>query len=122
MVANQWWQDAACAQEAYALEYPRTYAEIWMRTGRKVFRMSAILTATELRGNIYRILDEILESGRAQEVVRKGRKLLIVPAEPKRRRLDNLPRKKITNCTFDELVATSWEDSWNPPVPGESDA
>ena len=76
--------------------------------------MSAALTATELRSNIYRVLDEVLDSGRAQEVLRKGRKLLIVPAEPKRRRLEDLPRRKITSCTFDELVATSWEHSWNP--------
>ncbi len=75
--------------------------------------MSATLTATELRSNIYRILDEILDSGRAREVVRKGRKLLIAPAEPRRRRLEGLPRRKVTDCTFDELVATSWEHAWN---------
>ncbi len=76
--------------------------------------MSATVTATELRSNIYRILDEVLDSGRAQEVVRKGRRLLIVPAEPKRRRLEDLPRRKITTCSFEELVATSWEHSWEP--------
>ncbi|MEE8522915.1 MAG: type II toxin-antitoxin system Phd/YefM family antitoxin [Thermoanaerobaculia bacterium] len=76
--------------------------------------MSATVTATELRSNVYRILDEVLDSGRAQEVLRKGRKLLIVPAEPKRRRLENLPRRKITTCSFDELVATSWEHTWEP--------
>jgi hypothetical protein len=76
--------------------------------------MSTTVTATELRTNIYRILDEVLDSGVAQEVVRKGQKLLIVPAEPKRRRLDDLPRRKITTCTFDELVDTSWENSWEP--------
>ncbi len=72
------------------------------------------VTATELRSNVYRILDEVLDSGRAQEVVRKGRKLLIVPAEAKRRRLDELPRRKITTCSFEELVETSWEHAWEP--------
>ena len=76
--------------------------------------MSATVTATELRSNIYRILDDVLDSGLAQEVVRKGRKLLIVPAEPKRRRLEDLPRRKVTTCSFEELVATTWENSWNP--------
>lgn len=76
--------------------------------------MSATVTATELRRDIYRILDEVLDSGLAQEIVRKGRKLLIVPAEPKRRHLEDLPRRKVTTCTFDELVATSWEHTWEP--------
>ena len=76
--------------------------------------MATSLTATQLRRNIYQVLDEILETGIAQEVSRKGRKLLILPAEPKRRRLEDLPRRSITNCTLDELVATSWESSWDP--------
>ncbi len=76
--------------------------------------MSTPMTATELRTNIYRILDQILESGVAQEVVRKGQKLLIVPAAPKRRRLEDLPRRQFLNCSFDELVATSWEHAWEP--------
>lgn len=76
--------------------------------------MSQAVTATELRSNIYQILDEVLESGIAREIARKGRKLLIVSSEPKRRRLEDLPRRKVTNCTFDELVATSWENSWEP--------
>ena len=76
--------------------------------------MSTAVTATELRRDIYRILDEILESGLAKEIVRKGQRLLIVPAKPKRRRLDELPRRKVTDCTFDELVATSWEHAWEP--------
>ena len=76
--------------------------------------MSQSITATELRSNVYRILDEILESGAALEVVRKGQKLLIMPAEIKRRRLDDLPKRKVTTCTFEELAAISWEQSWEP--------
>ena len=72
------------------------------------------ITATQLRNNIYRILDEVLDSGEALEVVRKGRKLLIVPAKSGRRRLEGLPRRKLTTCSFDELVETSWENAWNP--------
>lgn len=76
--------------------------------------MSATITATQLRQNVYRILDEVLESGRPTEIVRNGRKLLIMPEEPRRLRLRELPRRRIMNCTVDELVATSWEQSWNP--------
>jgi len=76
--------------------------------------MSASITATQLRQNVYRILDEVLESGRPTEVVRNGRKLLIVPDEPRRLRLSELPKRQILNCTPDELVATTWEKAWNP--------
>lgn len=72
----------------------------------------AALTATELRKNIYRVLDEVLKTGVPREVERKGQVLLIVPAEPRRRRLEDLPRRELLNCTFDELVATHWD--WEP--------
>jgi prevent-host-death family protein len=70
------------------------------------------MTTTELRKNIYNVLDKVLETGVPQEVVRRGRTLLITPAEPKRRRLGDLPRRQILNCSFDDLVATTWE--WEP--------
>lgn len=76
--------------------------------------MTTALTATHLRKDVYRILDRILESGEAQEIVRKGRKLAIVPLEPKRRWLERRPKRRILNCTFEELVATSWEQAWDP--------
>jgi hypothetical protein len=40
----------------------------------------ASVTASKLRENIYRILDEILETGIAVEIVRRGRKLKIIPS------------------------------------------
>lgn len=78
--------------------------------------MSATLTATELRKNVYRILDEVLETGIAQEVQRHGKKLLIVPAEPRRRRFEDAPKRRVLNCSFDELVGTRWNESWKPEV------
>ncbi len=72
------------------------------------------ITATELRSNVYRILDEILETGVVQEVTRGGSRLLIVPAAPRLRKLDDRPKRDGLSCTIDELVATSWEKEWNP--------
>lgn len=76
--------------------------------------MNEPITATELRANVYRILDRVLETGVAQEVRRGGSRLLIVPAEGRRLRLADLPKRDGLNCTFDELVATSWDQEWNP--------
>ncbi len=76
--------------------------------------MATTITATELRRNVYQILDTVLNSGTPQEILRNGQKLLIVPAGPKRRRFEEAPKRQILTCSFDELVATSWEGSWNP--------
>lgn len=73
--------------------------------------MSHPITATQLRANVYQVLDQILETGIAQEVKRGDSKLVIMPANS-RRRLKDRPRRDGLNCTIDELVATSWE--WNP--------
>jgi hypothetical protein len=75
--------------------------------------MSASLTATELRRDIYRVLDRVLQTGRPQEIVRQSQRLLIVPAEPKRRSFDDVPKRRARACSVDELVETSWEKAWN---------
>ena len=72
------------------------------------------MTATQLRQNVYRVLDEVLETGKPQEILRNGRKLLIVSSEPKRRRFEDAPKRQVLNCSFDELVETSWEKAWEP--------
>jgi hypothetical protein len=40
------------------------------------------LTASKLRENIYRILDQVLETGVPVEIERRGKILKIVPTEP----------------------------------------
>jgi len=74
--------------------------------------MSKALTATELRKDIYRVLDEVLETGVPQEVTRGSRTLMIVPAGGRRLRLEDLPRREALSCSPDELVETSWD--WSP--------
>ena len=39
------------------------------------------VTATELRQNVYKLLDEVLDSGLPLEIERRGRRLKIVPTE-----------------------------------------
>lgn len=76
--------------------------------------MADPLSATALRSRIYGVLDEVLETGQPQEVVRKGRLLRIVPVTPKRLDLNLVVRRDVLNCTPDELVETSWEYEWKP--------
>ncbi|NES19373.1 MAG: type II toxin-antitoxin system Phd/YefM family antitoxin [Symploca sp. SIO3E6] len=46
------------------------------------------VTPTELRGNLYNLLDEILETGIPLEIERGGKRLQIVPVE----KVDKLQR------------------------------
>ena len=71
--------------------------------------MSRPLTPTELRSNLYRVLDEVAESGVPQEITRGDRTLLIISADRPRFRLSDLPKRKALECSPDELVATGWE-------------
>jgi hypothetical protein len=74
--------------------------------------MGKAMTATELRKDIYRVLDDVLETGVPQEVTRGARTLMIVPAGGRRLRLEDLPRREALSCSPDELVETSWD--WSP--------
>ncbi len=74
------------------------------------------ITASKLRENVYRILDEALESGRPVEVLRKGKILKIVPPEkPKKNILENL--KKRPDAIIgdpEDLVSIDWSKYWHP--------
>ena len=75
------------------------------------------LTPTELRSNIYRVLDDILQSGMPVEIIRKGKRLRIEPVE-KSDKLQNLVKRPAT-VTGDpeDLVSISWEKEMNLDLP-----
>jgi hypothetical protein len=75
--------------------------------------MKKPLHSTALRANIYRVLDRILKTGEPQEVVREGRRLLILPVPEALLDLGRLPKREALTCSPDELVETSWEDEWS---------
>lgn len=71
------------------------------------------LSASKLRQDIYRILDEILASGEPVEIERKGRRLKIVPAD-RPPRLERMPRRDYLRGDPDELVEIDWSSEWRP--------
>jgi hypothetical protein len=74
------------------------------------------VTATQLRQNIYRLLDQVLESGVPLEVERNGQKLEIVP-RPKRSKLDNIvPDPTALTCDPEEIVHMDWSHLWRPSI------
>ncbi len=68
-----------------------------------------MMTPTELRKNIYKILDQVLETGQPVEIKRRGSVLRIVPAEPvdKFQRLTSRP--EVIQGDPEDLVHLEWE-------------
>jgi hypothetical protein len=65
------------------------------------------ITASKLRANVYKILDEAIETGMPVEVVRKGIVLTIVP--PKRvSKLANLKKRTGFVGDLDDIVSMDW--------------
>lgn len=76
-----------------------------------------IITPTELRSNIYNLLDEVLDSGVPIEISKGNRKLRIVPVE-KVDKLQNLILKpNVIKGNPEDLVNISWEKEVNLDLP-----
>jgi prevent-host-death family protein len=75
--------------------------------------MAMVLTASKLRENIYRILDQVLETGVPVEIRRRGKTVKIVPAEavPKLSRL--APRDYLRGDP-EAIVHLDWSSEWRP--------
>ncbi len=73
------------------------------------------MTATQLRAQLYGVLDRVIESGEPQRLDRKGHRLLIsLESGGSRLDLDALPTRHATDLSLGELAKTSWEDAWDP--------
>lgn len=67
------------------------------------------ITVTELRSNIYNLLDEVLTTGVPLAIKRGGRKLTIAPAEPVDKFANMAFRPDVINGNPDDLVHMAWE-------------
>ena len=75
------------------------------------------ITVTELRGNIYNLLDEVLNTGIPIEINKGGKKLKIIPVG-KANKLQNLvSRPNAIKGNPDDLVGISWEKEVNLDLP-----
>lgn len=71
------------------------------------------ITASQLRQDIYRLLDQVLATGEPLEIERKGRTLRLVPDE----RLGRLSRIQTHPGAVvgdpEELVSIDWSAGWD---------
>ncbi|HEY8943009.1 MAG TPA: hypothetical protein VIM73_02055 [Polyangiaceae bacterium] len=75
--------------------------------------MASRLTASELRANVYRVLDHVLETGLAVEIERKGRLLKIIEDTPAPK-LSRLVKRKALAGNPDDIVHMDWSRHWKP--------
>jgi hypothetical protein len=70
------------------------------------------LTASKLRQEIYKILDEIIRSGKPAEIERNGNLLRIVPVTVSYTKLSKLKKRKLSNENSDNFEHIDWTREW----------
>ena len=74
------------------------------------------ISASTLRQNVYKTLDEIVETGKEVKINRKGKKLKIIldssDKGKQKNNLLNLKKRKITSCREDDLIYIDWYSKW----------
>ena len=69
------------------------------------------VTASKLRENVYRLLDQVLQNGTPVQIQRKGRTLKIV-AEDAPQKTSRLVRRNIINGEPTDLIHLDWSNEW----------
>jgi hypothetical protein len=70
-----------------------------------------VLTASKLRENVYRILDEVIETGVSVDIKRKGKTLRIVAVDQPDI-LANLRKRPCINGDPEDIVHLDWSGEW----------
>ena len=74
------------------------------------------ITASTLRGNIYKLLDQVLETGQPLEIERKGASLKIVPEQPPSK-LSRLVKHPCLTGDPETVVHLDWSKEWKHDLP-----
>ena len=72
------------------------------------------ISASELRRDIYNLLDHVLETGIPLEIERKGRVLRIVPVTPRSKLSRRVRRREYISGDPEDLVHLDWSAEWSP--------
>ena len=67
------------------------------------------ISVTELRSNIYNLLEEVLDTGVPIEIKKGKRRLRIVPVEPVDKFADMEFRPEVINGDPEDLIHIEWE-------------
>ena len=72
------------------------------------------MKVTELRANIFKVLDKIAHSGRPLEVESKGRRFRIVPLDSLDKLANLKPHPGCIVGSLDDLIHIDWLKEWRP--------
>ncbi|MCL4234072.1 MAG: type II toxin-antitoxin system prevent-host-death family antitoxin [Deltaproteobacteria bacterium] len=72
------------------------------------------ITATQLRADLYRILDRVAKHGETVEISRNGTIVKIVPATAPGKMDRLVPRPDSIVGNPDDLVHMDWSGEWTP--------
>ena len=84
---------------------------------RSLTKIMKRVTPTELRGNLYNLLDEILETGIPLEIDRGGKHLQIVPVEKVDKLQGLISRPEVIVGDPEELVEITWDQEVSFDLP-----
>jgi hypothetical protein len=75
-----------------------------------------VVKPSQLRADLYRLLDRVLKTGEPIEIDRGGKRLLLVPKE-KKSKLDNLVKRNVIVGDPEDLVHMDWSKGWRGDLP-----
>lgn len=75
--------------------------------------MSVNLTITELRSDLYKVVDQIIASGTPVEVMRNGHKIKIILADGPSKFERLVRRKNVINGDPESIVHSDWFSEWS---------
>ena len=75
------------------------------------------ITPTELRANIYKLLDEVLRTGLPIEIKKGDRRLRLIPIEKNDKFNNLISRPDVIHGDPEELVTISWEEEVTLDLP-----
>ncbi|MBI5149758.1 MAG: type II toxin-antitoxin system Phd/YefM family antitoxin [Candidatus Omnitrophica bacterium] len=70
-----------------------------------------MIKPSQLRENVYNLLDRVIETGVPLEINRKG-KVLRVTVDKKASKLSNLKKRKVMSASPDFYVHLDWSKKW----------
>jgi prevent-host-death family protein len=70
------------------------------------------ISLTHLRANLYKIVDQVIETGVPIEIERNGTIIKLVPIQ-KKKKLDNLTKhSSVLSVDPEEIVHIDWSHEW----------
>ena len=72
------------------------------------------ITPSQLRADVYRLIDQVIETGKPLEIIRNGHIVRLVPTEPVSVLSRLIPHPDYIIGDPESLVHNDWSSEWDP--------